>query len=387
MRHAEFVARSGSIVVIGLGSAGSAAAALLARAGFDVVGFERRPLARAGARWVNGVPRWVFGRAGVAEPSGAECEGHAGAFHLLAGWGPRRVVVEHPDLIDVNMPLFAQRMQAMARAHGARLHERTAVHGWNTKGWVDTARGRMRARAVVVSSGLGAYRRLAPAAAAAALLRPVRGRTVCAAAQAVFELRDARSAHAFFARRGAGLGDVLCFSGVAGPYSIVNVRVASGRVYLLTGSIPSTGHPPGIALLRRFAAEHAWVGRWLRGGAGPIPLGWPSYPGQGRVVLLGDAGCQVHAAHGSGVAVQMVGATLLAEVLSAGGTPVDWARLWRRRLGRVLAGWELVRRALVRVGDASARGLVVAGPRVEPLVRAALEQRGIRWAARRAPTS
>ena len=44
----------------------------------------------------------------------------------------------------------------------------------------------------------------------------------------------------------------MLFTGVAGGYSIVNVRRYGDRVYLLTGSIPADGQPSGKQLLDRF---------------------------------------------------------------------------------------------------------------------------------------
>ena len=52
-----------------------------------------------------------------------------------------------------------------------------------------------------------------------------------------------------------GEDETLCFSGVAGGYSILNVRFAHGEVSLLTGSIPADGHVSGLELLRSFVAE------------------------------------------------------------------------------------------------------------------------------------
>jgi hypothetical protein len=116
-----------------------------------------------------------------------------------------------------------------------------------------TDRGDVRADAVVDASGLAGARLLPEA-------RAPRG-NLCVAAQEVRALRDRAAAEAFFRARGVPLGEALIFVGLAGGFSTLNVRLAGDRVSLLAGSIPALGHPSGVAMLARFAAEHAaWVG-------------------------------------------------------------------------------------------------------------------------------
>jgi flavin-dependent dehydrogenase len=173
----------------------------------------------------------------------------------------------------------------------------------------------------------------------------VERRHICAAAQANHEVRDRAAAEAFFHEHDVTPGDVLCFTGVAGGYSIVNVRLHDDELGILTGSVPADGHPSGQALLDEFVRTHPWVGRRLFGGARAIPLRRPfARLGAGRVALLGDAGCQVFSAHGSGIAQGLLAARRLADTLAEDGTPADYGRSFLRAHGGLLASYDLFRR-------------------------------------------
>ena len=75
------------LLIVGLGTAGAAAAALCAERGLRVVGLERRSLDASGARWVNGVPRWIFEHCGLASPGPSESHATGVPFHMLAQRG------------------------------------------------------------------------------------------------------------------------------------------------------------------------------------------------------------------------------------------------------------------------------------------------------------
>jgi Dehydrogenases (flavoproteins) len=135
---------------------------------------------------------------------------------------------------------------------------------------------------------------------------------------------------------------VLCFTGIAGGFSIVNVSLEleldDPHLSILTGSIPGLGNPSGVRLLDDFVAEHAWVGPKVFGGARPIPLAPPPpVVAEGRIALLGDAARQVFAGHGSGIGMQMIAARVLAESLAGGGTPWDYNVRFQRGWGGELA--------------------------------------------------
>jgi flavin-dependent dehydrogenase len=143
-------------------------------------------------------------------------------------------------------------------------------------------------------------------------------------------------------------GEVLGLIGVAGGYSVLNLRLHHGgeTMGILTGTIPSLGFPSGKALLDTFAREQqAWVGRTVFGGSGAIPLSRAhDRLADDRVALLGDAGCQVFPAHGSGVGSGLVAARLLADTLAGGGSLRDYEVAWQRRHGGVFAFFDVFRR-------------------------------------------
>jgi flavin-dependent dehydrogenase len=327
------------VAIVGAGTAGAAAAALCAERGLRTVCVDRAPLAGAGATWVNAVPGWMFACAGIAEPTGAELRGGVQPVRLHAGWGARHVLIDGHGVLDVDMRLLVMRLQELARQRGAVLAGETAVHGVDAPGHLRTSRGAITAGVIVDASGL---------AGARLLDQPrVPAEHLCAAAQEVRRLADAAGARTFFAAHGAAPDEGLCFAGIAGGFSVLNVRRDGDEVSLLSGSIPALGHPPGKAILERFVAEQPWIGARVLGGARAIPLRRPFdrlAGAGGRIALLGDAAGQVFPAHGSGVGTGLVAARALADALAGGGDAHAYACAWQRQFGGLLASYDLFRR-------------------------------------------
>lgn len=354
------------MVIVGAGSAGAAAAALLARRGANVVCLDRRERTLAGARWINGVPGWAFDEAGLARPDARERVGDGGRFVLVAGWGPKHVVAEPDDVLDIDMRALVARLQAEAIACGAKI-----VGGVRAsrveRGVLWTSAGTIAARWFVDASG---------AAGARLLDQRHEPADLCAAAQELRAITDVRRARSFFDAHGARPGDTLCFTGVAGGYSIVSARLVDAGVSLLTGSLPEHGHPSGASLLARFVAEHAWIGERLFGGARVIPLAAPSAPlAAGSIALLGDAAGQVFPAHGSGVGVGLVAARLLADAIASGAGPRGYAAAYRRRFGLLHSAYGALRRVSARLSPRDLEEMIDARLIDARTVRAALEQR------------
>jgi flavin-dependent dehydrogenase len=354
------------LAVVGAGTAGAALAMHAARAGMRVVCVDRRSLDGAGARWVNGVPRWMFEEAGLDEPRGEERVGYGHPFHLVAGRGPTRVVVRKHDVLDVDMRLLVARLQHGAREAGADLRGEVTVHGLDGSA-LSTSTGTLHARFLVDASGLAGARLLGQA-------RPALT-DVCTAAQEVRLVRDPAGARAFLEQQGAPPASTLCFTAVAGGYSIVNVRVDGDLVSLLTGSIPVAGNPSGARLLASFVAEQPWIGQVVFGGARAIPLRLPRTLARGQVALLGDAGSQVFSAHGSGIGVGLIAAKQLADALAAGGGPEGYARAFWRRWGVLLGTYDVFRRFSQRLGARQVAWMMRSGIINEKSTRMALEQR------------
>lgn len=352
------------VVIVGAGTAGAAVAALCAERGLSTLCVERRPLAEAGARWVNGVPAWAFDEAGIEPPTGGERLASDHVFHLIVGWGPRRLSLRGHGLLDVDMRLLVERLQARARAAGAELRGEVTVTGFDGRClWLGDEP--IEARCFVDASGVAGARLLRQA--------PVPRHDLCAAAQQVHALADPEGARAWLQEKHAAEGQTLCFTSVAGGYSIVSVRVEPDAVSLLTGSIPADGHPAGQRLLDDFAAAHPWIGERRFGGARAVPLGRPhDVLAEGNVALVGDAAGQVLAAHGSGIAAGLLAARLLADTLAEGRGPEAYGVRWQRRYGGLFAAYDAFRRfsqglALEEVEELLDAGLLDEGSAIAAL--------------------
>ncbi len=380
MRYGEGVQpppyrRGADVVVVGAGATGAACAAFLAEAGFDVVCVERRALDEAGARWVNGVPRAAFSAAGVALPEPPEHMGGPAPFQMVLASRPEagaaHTILDH-DVIHVDMRLLVARLQARARAAGVRFLERvTAREVTRGEGSVTLAieGGALSAKWLIDASGLTGARLLGQPEVA-------RG-DLCAAAQQVHEVVDEEGALAFLDQHRAAPGQALGFVGVAGGFSVLNVYVEPElrTVSVLTGSIPALGFPSGKAMLERFVREHRWIGAAQFGGSAAIPLRRPySRLCDGQVALLGDAGCQVFSAHGSGVGAGLVAARALAQTLAAGGSLRQWEVEWQRRHGSLLGAFDVLRRFTQTLDEREVALLFDSGMMEPELMKAGLNQ-------------
>ena len=92
------------------------------------------------------------------------------------------------------------------------------------------------------------------------------------------------------------------------------------------------------------------------------------------MALLGDAGCQVFPAHGSGVGAGLVAARMLADTLGRGAPLRDYEVAWQRRYGGMFAFFDVFRRwnqtvDAATLGQAMGLGLVDA-----ETLRAGLDQ-------------
>lgn len=324
------------VAIVGAGTAGAAAAASLSRRGFDVLCLERGEVETAGAQWVNAVPEACFEQAGFDPPVGDEIRGPSGPIHLIAGWGPHRIIIKDHGVIDLDMRRLVTRLQTLARDRGAIFVGNTTARGCEGERLL-TDRGAVKAHFIVDASGLGGARLIGPP--------KVRGKDICVAAQHVYELGDRAGAERFFEKCGTPLGQTACFGAVEGGFSVINVRVEDDHVSILAGSIPALGHPSGRAMLEGFVAEQSWIGAPIFGGARAIPLRRPfDRIAGGNVAAIGDAAAQVFPAHGSGIGAGMVAARTLADALAEGRGVEGYAVDWQRARGGLFASYDLFRR-------------------------------------------
>ena len=356
------------LLIVGAGTAGAALAGMAASAGLSVVCLERRALGDAGARWVNGVPGWQFASAGVALPKGRELRGAGHTFHLVAGFGPTRVSVKSHDVMDVDMRLLVQRLHDEAAAAGAQMHEGVHVHSFDGA-TLSTSKGKYTARYAVDASGLAGLGLLGRA-------RPLPG-DLCVAAQEVREVANQERAKEFFLSRNVAPGETLCFSGIAGGYSILNLRLDPEGVSILAGSIPQQDRPTGQDLIDEIARQEPWIGPRLFGGARAIPLARPRARfARGRLALLGDAAGQVFAAHGSGIGAGLLAARVLADCLVRDpGDLSGYCRDWYRSHGGSILAADLLRRFSETLSIEDIELLMQCGVMNPESTRATLEQR------------
>jgi len=337
----------------------------------SVVCLDSKPLAGAGARWLNGVPLSAFDVAGIPRPVGAELAGAGHDFYLVAGWQGPKLAVARGGVPELDMRRLVARLQDMARDAGAELWGGCTLQGVDeqpARVGLSTERGELYARWVVDASGLEG----------AKLLRqePVAGSDLCAAAQQVRQLEDPVAAAEFFASYGVEVGATLSFAGVAGGFSVLNVWCSDEQVGLLTGSIPADGHCPGRELLEDFAAEHSWIGETIFGGGRMIPLRRPlTRLCSGRFAALGDAGRQVFPAHGSGIGAGLVAASVLAESLADGSGVEGYNHRWQRRHGGLMAAYDLFRRYSQGMDEHELGVMIQSGLLDHESVQAAMEQR------------
>lgn len=325
------------IAILGAGIAGSAAARELALAGWSVALIDARSLERAGPQWVNGVPPWAFDAAGIPRSESPERR-HGGAFVMYDAGGARRVVVDPNPVWWVDMRLLGARLRRDAMQAGALClfeHRCIEVLLEDERPRRIRLRGpegaiEVRARLFVDAAGLGGQIRRSVPAFAPFCPKPARTE-ICSAAQAVCTLTDRAAAQSFLRDHAAQPGEVLSFSGVAGGYSIQNVQVdlEAGVVDLLTGAIAVPEYPTGPALIDDLKARLPWIGPTRFGGSGAVPLR-RAYARLGApgVVLLGDAGCQIYSAHGSGIAMGMLAAKVLGDAVAGAGDPGAEAVTW-----------------------------------------------------------
>lgn len=356
------------VVVVGAGSAGSAAAVWLSRVGLSVGLTDARPFDASGARWSNTIVPWLFDRAQIARPT-----------------PPERVSIEYPmtfvnDSFDwrmsigtnpawkVRMDLLGERLRREAFERGTQGMDRATLSDpvFSSEGRLRSLRIRYartdggfgeeiwRASLFVDASGLAKaltafvpdLRQIAP---------KVERSDLCHAHNEECAILDPAGARAFLERYGERPGGCVAWIGQEGGFSTLCVHVMPdlGSVDLLGGAVADGLHRTGPALLKAFKAQNPWVGASHASGGALIPIRRPyDRLGIEGCVLIGDAACQTFPAHGSGVGTQLVAARLLAESIRESGDPGGieavwgYARAFQREFGGGHAAYDCLRQGV-----------------------------------------
>jgi flavin-dependent dehydrogenase len=345
------------VLVVGAGPGGSAAAALLARAGYLVAAVDRAAFPREKACSEYMSPETVrlldqLGVVGVLETAGAAplqgtvvTAAHGSRLHgrfARAGASPFR-----PTGLSVARRVLDHALVGAARAAGATVLERSAVEELvYDRGAVAGAvvrdhagrRGVLRARLTVGADGLRSL--VARRIGARRHGRPRRLAFV-AHVDGVAEMGDSAELH-------VGRGAYAGLNPIGGGRTNVALVVAAGR------AAPARGRAEAFFLesLRQFPGVHERVaqGTLVRPvlATGPFAA-WSSRVVADGAALVGDAADFFDPFTGEGIYSALRGAGLLAEAAAAAladGRPVTAARLdgYRRARRAAFAGkWAVER--------------------------------------------
>ncbi len=298
----------------------------------------------------------------------------------MVGPSGKGFTVPHNPVLDTDMRKLVARLLGLAREHGAEVIGRVRdiqveLHGGRPRsvsfshGPCPDARYRIEAPLFVDASGRqGVVRHQVPD-----LDRDcpdVTALGLCSASQYAHDVADRGGALSFLETHDAQPGDTVTFVGFAGGFSALGISVSSdlGSVHVLTGTLASRQWGTGPSLMTLTRAQHPWIGASRFGGAGLIPLRRPyarlTAPG---VALVGDSGCQMFPAHGSGVGIGLVGGAQLAEATAHVDDPGAEAALWgyqvafQREHGGTLAAYDIVRRLSSRLGTSGVDEMFRAG--------------------------
>lgn len=360
------VRRKNQVCILGGGTAGSAVARFASEAGLAVLCVDQRARDRAGAQWVNGIPNWTWDAVGLDKPMAPELRGNSQRFHLVAGMQGPRISVEGHKSQEIDMRFLAKRLREGAESAGAEFLFDTKVKDV-VDGIVHCDDLQIESEFVIDATGLGGRNLLGN--------EKVGKMDICAAAQEV-RTCDAEAGLEFFENNGAKEHEALCFSGVAGGFSILNVHLKGGLINILTGSIPGEGQPSGRKMLDDFVATHSWIGERKFGGSAAIPIRRPfDTLAMGRIAAVGDAACQVFPAHGSGITPQLLAAKILATNIANGNGVQGYEREYQQTWGGLSASYDVFRKFSQRLSLEDLAGLMEAGIMTPETSRTAIEQR------------
>lgn len=382
------------VAVVGAGTAGANAAYQFARRGRRVILIERRRAAEAGAQWHNTVLERHFVRAGLEPPSGPERVAGGGTVHMRARDPRVGPTLHNAPTVTADMARLGLRLRALAASAGTEIVDQAR----GLEVGLDSRSGRIRsldihrdgrstmtveASLFVDASGRsGALRR--HVADLARWCPPVGGDELCSASDAHHRVADTDGAVGFLERHGAVPGETVTLFGISGGFSTasVTIPVEIEPIRILVGCLANRRYGTAAEMVAGLCGREPWIGPALASGTGLIPLRRPyARITAAGIALVGDAACQVFPAHGSGVGIGLVAATMLAEAVAADADPGDPHLLWsgyqapfQHQFGGDLAAFDVFRRGTTALGAAGVDALVRSGIFSESTARAGLDQ-------------
>ncbi|NPV58429.1 MAG: NAD(P)/FAD-dependent oxidoreductase [Actinobacteria bacterium] len=377
-------------LIVGAGCAGCVAAARAAAEGHRVLILDRSDADSLGHPWVNGVERSVFGRLGIAMPSGEETMPSPLSSRLVSPSGRHYIETTSSPTVEVRMSFFARRLLRDAVGAGAEFRGGVRVSGplldSERVAGVRTEDGEeIEARVVLDASGWeAALRRGLPETSP--VPREIEESCMVTAwrEQRRFDPGDAPDVPSLL-----GIPPDVNVSRVGwrGGYSVLMMHwdPRENELDILVGYDRDKSEEPAGEFVCRFLEEKGVGGRRHYGGGGLIPVrrSLDVLVDHG-FMLAGDAACMVIPAHGSGVASALIAGDLAARTASRCLREGDTGRenLWeyaaryQRGRGALMAYFEVTRSLTADfspedmdklIGYVMTPGDVEAGLRAEPL--------------------
>lgn len=374
------------VAIVGAGIAGCHLAQLLAHGGLRVALIDKRELYAAGPDWINAVPFWMFDDAGLKRPEDKELFDVNDRFIIRADNGSARLVINELGVADVHMGLLGARLKKLFLAQEAATFYQCTIRECHYLGErLTEISGELpsnetltfKAPIFVDASGLKALLRNSHPRSSS--LWPTIARVdTCTAAQRTLEIKDRHGATAFLAKEQAKPGDVISNVGFMGGFSLLRTQIDSNlnHVSILCGVRSVPGYPSASRVVNDFVAQHPWMGSAFIDGRGVIPLNAP-YPKltQPGLALLGDAACQVYAAHGSGIGFGLIAANYLAKaILNSADKLKGYEPAFHRRYYHRLYFSEHFRRFSQELSPKAVADLITSGMLGASLARQTLMQ-------------
>ncbi len=321
------------VVVVGGGPAGAATALHFHSLGYRVAVLDRESFDQPSHGWYVGVPVWMLEQSGLSISSMKE-PGAAGAYVLRGPSGAKNIRTVRNPVGEVHLGVLVAWLRQKLSEAGVDCFDQVQVDGFQFQDERPVVLYAHRlnepnsvlslsASLFVDASGLSAVvRRRIPALARRC--RVAATRDLCSAFQEVRRVLNPEAAEAFFRARGVSPGEYFAWTGLAGGYSTLTLRLSKDkkRIWLLAGAALDEEGIPGREILVRFRREQDWIGERISGGGGLIPIRRPYglLVSEG-VALVGNAGSQIFSMHASGVGASLMAARLLAESVSGRSVP------------------------------------------------------------------